>query len=144
MMTRTVKSGFSMIEILFAVALMSILAVGAMRFFGGQLEDSRRKTTKSTLQVVDGAIENYHLDTNRYPESLADLSRKPYDENIAKQWSGPYFKQAVKNPDYIPVDGWLHEIQYHLNDSSASRRYELYSFGKNGEAAQEDEWIHAE
>lgn len=144
MMTGTVRKGFSLMEIMIAVTIMAVLAVGAVRFFGGQLDKSKRTSTVTTLQVTDGAIEQYHLDTGKYPESLADLSRKPYDDNVARSWGGPYFKQAQKNPDYIPVDGWKSEVQYRLNDPGTSPRYEVYSFGPNGEDAPEDEWIYAQ
>ena len=143
MMTGTVKKGFSLIEILIAIAIMGVIAVGAVQYLGGKLEQSRRDTTATTLQVVDGAIDNYHLDIGKYPETLADLSRKPYNESAAKKWTDPYLKQAVKNPEYMPLDGWGEEIQYDLHESGSARPYELYSFGKNGQDAPEDEWIHA-
>ena len=144
MMTQTVKKGFSFVEMISVIALMAILGMGAMKYFGGELESSRVKTTKTTLQTVDSIIDNYHLAIGRYPETLADLSRKPYDESVAKKWTGPYFPQARKNPDYIPFDGWKTEIQYHLNEKGSTQPYDLYSFGTNGEDAPEDEWIHAE
>lgn len=143
MATYTVKKGFSLIEIMVAVAIMGLLAMVATQFVGGQLKKSKVSATEATLQATDGAIEMYHLDTNKYPETLSDLSRKPYDENSAQKWSGPYFKQALKNADYFPTDGWGVEIQYNQNDSGASTPYELYSFGPNGEDAPEEEWIHA-
>jgi len=144
MMTQTVKKGFSFVELIAVITLMAILGMGAMKYLGGQIEDSKIKTTKNTLQTVDSIIDNYHLDIGRYPETLADLSRKPYDESAAKKWTQAYFKQALKNPDYMPVDGWGREIQYHLNEKGAPSHYDLYSFGTNGEDAPEDEWIHAE
>jgi general secretion pathway protein G len=144
MMTGTVKKGFSLIEILIAVTIMGILAVGAISFLGGQVEKAKKTSTVSTLQVVDGAIDTYYLDIGRYPESLADLSRKPYDEVAAKNWTQPYFKQAQKDPDYMPVDGWKREIQYRLNEPGTSPRYEIYSFGPNGEDSPDDEWIYAQ
>lgn len=80
------------------------------------------------------AIETYRLDTGAYPEKLADLVNKPSDEETAKKWNGPYFKDAksLKDP-------WGQEILFKMPGKHKPETYDLWSAGPDGQSGTSDD-----
>ena len=130
------RSGFSLIEIMIAIAIMVILAAVAMPAFLNYLEQGRESTTKSNLAVINGAIKSYYLQIGKYPTKLNDLVEKPKDEEAASKWRHPFIENE------IPVDGWGNKFQYKMTPEGAAHPYELYSFGSKGKSAPKNEWIN--
>lgn len=128
------RSGFSLIEIMIAIAIMAILAAVAVPTFLNYLETSRESSTKSNLAVINGAIKSYYLQISKYPGKLNDLVEKPKDEEAAAKWRNPFIENE------IPLDGWGNKFQYKVTPEGA-HAYELYSFGSKGKSAPKNEWI---
>ena len=66
----------------------------APRYFG-QIGKSEAKVAKAQLDSLEKALDQYRLDTGRYPSTeigLTALVTKPSSET---KWSGPYLKKAV-------------------------------------------------
>lgn len=131
------KPGFSLIEIMIAVAIMAILAAVLVPQFTSYIRESRESATKSTLAAVKQAITLYHAKINQYPSTLRDLIRKPSDPRAAAKWQSSFLET-----DDVPRDGWDNEIQYRLTKGGA-KPYELYSYGPNGTEAPASEWLKA-
>lgn len=133
MTTTRTQSGFSLIEILVAIAIIGIMigaAVGAFQYLG----KASRTATDSNLQSVKLALQQFNADTGVYPTTLNDLMVKPSDPKVAKRWRGPYLEKEVE-------DGWKHPFVYQLNPKGAAHPYELYSWGSNGEGSAQEEQI---
>lgn len=128
------RSGFSLIEIMIAVAIMVILAAVAVPTFLNYLESAKESSTKSSLTVINGAIKTYYLQIGKYPGKLNDLVEKPKDEEAAAKWRGAFIENE------IPLDGWGNKFQYKATPDGA-HAYELYSFGSKGKSAPKNEWI---
>lgn len=139
--TPSLRKGLSLMEVMVVLAIMAVFALAIGPAMMGHLKKAKIKTTEANLQVVRQAITAYHTDVGQYPESLSDLMRKPLEENLAKKWYGPYLDS--KDPEYIPVDGWSHDLVYHKSDPGSAQPYELYSYGPEGEDGPEDERIYA-
>ncbi len=72
------RRGFTLIELLVVLAIIAtLLAIAAPRYFGS-LDRARDSALRETLFVMRDAIDKYHGDTGRYPESLDDLVVKRY------------------------------------------------------------------
>lgn len=133
MHVRTAREGFTLIEILIAIAIVGILGALIAPNFLGYLEKSRVKATKLSLVGVQKAIDDFNMETNRYPEKIRDLIKKPATD--IKGWDGPYLKK-----DEAPVDVWGEPFQYKLTPGG-KRKYELYSFGPKGRGSPKEEQI---
>jgi general secretion pathway protein G len=131
---RSARSGFSLIEIMIAVAIMAILAAVAVPTFLNYLEQSKESSTKSNLAVINGGIKSYYLQIGQYPSKLNDLVEKPKDEDAAAKWRIPFIENE------IPLDGWGNKFQYKVTPEGA-HGYELYSFGSKGKNAAKNERI---
>jgi len=133
---RSARSGFSLIEIMIAVAIMAILAAVAVPAFLNYLEQSKESSTKSNLAVIKGGIQSYYLQIGKYPGKLNDLVERPKDEEAASKWRTPFIENE------IPLDGWGNKFQYKVTPEGAQHAYELYSFGSKGKSAPKNEWIN--
>ncbi len=127
------QQGFTLVEILIAIAIVAIMAVVTVPSYLGRLERGRADATRQSLRVVKSAVEQFYGDVGQFPERLDDLVKKPTNEKLAKKWVSPYIEKK-------PRDGWGNQFQYKPTPGQ-EQQYELYSFGKNGKGAPRSEWI---
>ena len=100
--------GFTLLELLVVVAIIGLL-VGyvAPRYFG-QIGRSEINAAKAQIDALEKALDQYRLDTGRYPSTelgLNALVQRPANE---PKWNGPYLKKAVplgisKLTDFVPI-----------------------------------------
>ena len=94
------------------------------RYFG-QIGKSEIKVARAQLDALEKALDQYRLDTGRYPmmeTGLASLLERPPDES---KWSGPYLRKSV------PLDPWGRPYVYKLPGEHGE--YDLFSYGKDGQ-----------
>src|SRR5262245_28363573 len=118
-------SGFTLLELLVVVAILGML-VGyvAPRYFG-QLGKSEVTTARAQIEALGSALDQYRLDTGRYPATepgLAALLERPQNET---KWNGPYLKKNV------PLDPWGKPYLY--KSPGERGEYDLLSYGKDGQ-----------
>ncbi|MCG8465639.1 MAG: type II secretion system major pseudopilin GspG [Xanthomonadales bacterium] len=112
------QQGFSLIEILLVLVLLTVIAGLVVPNIIGNRERANQNATKAQIQRLSMAIDNYYLDNGTPPERLEDLVKKPAD---AANWVGPYAKaQTLKDP-------WQGDIQYQYPGEHGE--YDLYSYG---------------
>src|SRR3989338_7674869 len=77
------RRGFTYLELLVSIAIISILAAASLYFFIGAQADSRDARRKSDLAQLQLALEAYKADYNTYPaSSLTALTFYNYIEKI--------------------------------------------------------------
>jgi len=135
-MTQSIKTGFSLLELMIYIAIVAILLAVAVPNFFSYIEKARKSTTESNLHMLEEAIIMYHVHIGQYPQRLSDLIKRPSDDRVAKKWEGPYLKAKE-----IPLDGWSNKFEYKLTPQNPDHKYELYSYGPNGKGSQSSEWI---
>lgn len=70
--------GFTLVELLVVLAILAtLLALAAPRYFQ-HVERSKEAVLRENLATLRDAIDQYHADTGRWPESLAALVDKRY------------------------------------------------------------------
>ena len=116
--------GFTLLELLVVMVIIGLLAsLVAPRYFG-QVGKSQVKVAKAQIDALEKALEQYRLDTGRFPsqqEGLQSLTAAPAGEPA---WDGPYLKKAV------PLDPWGQPFVY-LEPGEHSE-IDLLSYGKDG------------
>ena len=118
-------SGFTLLELLVVVVIIGLLAgFVAPRYFG-QVGKSEVNVAKAQLDALEKALDQYRLDTGRYPS--ADVGLKALVERPASEpkWNGPYLRKA------IPLDPWGKPYLYRIPGEKAE--FDLLSFGKDGQ-----------
>ncbi|WP_297575157.1 type II secretion system major pseudopilin GspG [uncultured Deefgea sp.] len=118
-------NGFTLLELLVVLLIIALLAgyVGPKLF--GEVGKAKTKTAASQMKSIAGALDQYRLDTGRYPSTelgLNSLTKKPADES---KWSGPYLMKDAPN------DPWDKPYIYTIPGENG-HDYELKSYGLDG------------
>ena len=125
------KNGFTLLELLVVMVIIGLLAgYVAPRYFS-QVGKSEVKAARAQMDALDKALEQYRLDTGRFPtteQGLAALNTKPGDE---PKWQGPYLKKAV------PLDPWGNAYVYRQPGTHGD--FDLMSYGKDSQPGGQDE-----
>lgn len=107
-------SGFTLIELLIVVAIITILAAIAVpNFLEAQIR-SKVARVKADMRTVATALESYHVDNNRYPETfvMARWERFrplttpiPYITHVPRDLFHPEVEEGEVGVDWGPRDG---------------------------------------
>jgi general secretion pathway protein G len=116
--------GFTLLELLVVIAIIGLL-VGyvAPRYFS-QVGKSEVQVARAQIDALEKALDQYRLDTRRYPtaeQGLAALITRPANE---ANWSGPYLKRAVPN------DPWGQPYVYRTPGRNGE--FDILSYGRDG------------
>jgi prepilin-type N-terminal cleavage/methylation domain-containing protein len=100
--------GFTLLEIIIVVAILSILAGVAVPVVQKTIATAARKATREELNVLSNAALEYCRDTNSCPLTIIDLERNPLRADSVG-WAGPYVAGAIaasSTKTGYEVDGW--------------------------------------
>ena len=117
------QSGFTLIEIIVVVVIISMLAALVAPKFLGRVDDARVAAAKSDVQSISAALALYRLDNFNYPSTSQGLQALVANPGNAKNWKG-YL-------DKVPNDPWGNEYQY-LSPGQKASDYDLWSNGSDG------------
>lgn len=119
--------GFTLIELLVVMAIVALLAsIAAPRYFHS-LEKSKETALRTSLATMRDAIEQFHADKSRYPESLDELATAHYLRQIPEEpISGSHTHWATLPP---PPDSQEKGAVYDVRSSTPGRASDgrLYS-----------------
>ena len=74
----TIARGFTLIELMVVMAIIAtLISIAAPRYFN-HVDRAREASLKQSLSVMRDAIDKFHGDSGRYPESLDELVTKRY------------------------------------------------------------------
>ncbi|WP_420434334.1 type II secretion system major pseudopilin GspG [Hyphobacterium sp.] len=121
------RAGYSLIEVLIAVAIIALLVALVAPRLLGQLDSSQITAARTQIRMIETALDSYRLDVGRYPsedEGIAALAAPPPD--LVDRWNGPYLDGG------LPTDPWGEPFRYEPAES-LSRRGIVYSYGNDGE-----------
>lgn len=72
------RRGFTLIELLVVMAVIAVLLTLVTPRYFDHLQRSRETALRQTLATTRDAIDKFHADRGRYPESLQELVDKSY------------------------------------------------------------------
>jgi general secretion pathway protein G len=117
--------GFTLVELMLALLMFSILAAVSYSYYGAALEQNKNDAALTDLARIKLAIDNYESINGEPPDSLADIGM----DALADPWGNPY---VFVNFDVVHGNG--HKRKDH-NLVPINTRYDLYSTGADGRSA---------
>ncbi len=130
---RNDRAGFTMVELMAVLIILGLLAAVVVRNFVGQTDKARVTTTKTNLRLLHNAINQFKMDTGRFPteeEGLLVLV-EPL-EDAPNYQPGGYLETTD-----LPKDGWGNDFIYEQYPESG-KPFVIKSLGADGEEGGED------
>ena len=95
---RTLRRGFTLLEVLVVVAIIVILAGVGTMYVLPRLEEAKVRRAKIDCEALSQAVETYKLNNGQYPQTLAELTQSQPDggaaliapDKIRDPWGKPY------------------------------------------------------
>jgi general secretion pathway protein G len=120
------RAGYSLMEVLIAVAIIAVLATLVGPRLLGQLDRSKVTAAQTQIRMIETSLDTMRLDIGRYPtqeEGLALLQTPT--ESVSAMWAGPYLDGG------LPDDPWGRPYQYRVG--GGSDRGQVFSYGADGQ-----------
>ena len=128
------NSGFTLMELLVVIVILTVLGAFVAPKFFDQPEKARVTQANTQIKAIGDALDMYKLDNFKYPttqQGLKALVEKPTSKPTPKNWKdGGYMKS-------MPVDPWGNDYIY--LSPGIKNDYDLISYGADGKKGGEDE-----
>ena len=126
------RTGFTMIELMAVLIILGLLFALVAPRVADQIDRARVTTTKTNLKSLHQKINEFKMDTARYPteeEGLNALIEQPSD--VMNYPIGGYLETTE-----VPTDAWSNEFYYQLYPESG-KPFVIISYGADGEEGGE-------
>jgi general secretion pathway protein G len=133
---RYVRYGFTMVELMAMLIIIGLLATLVVTKVATKIDQARVTTTKANLKILHSAVNQFKMDTGRFPtedEGLNALIEQPTDVQI---WEPGGYLETTE----LPFDGWGHDFKYEALPESG-KQFAIRSFGPDGEEGTEDDLL---
>jgi general secretion pathway protein G len=136
MKNRKKTGGFTMVELMAVLVIISLLATMVTTQVVKQIRKAKVETTKANLKTLHTAVNHFFMDIGRIPtqeEGLEVLINPP--AGIEGYDPSGYIEQTK-----IPKDGWKHDFLYEVAPESG-KTFDIRSAGPDGELYTEDDLV---
>jgi general secretion pathway protein G len=132
---RNNQGGFTLIELMVVIVILSVLAVWVAPKIMGRPEQAKQVKTQVDIQSIETALKLYKLDNGVYPtteQGLEALIQKPDTGRQPKNWrAGGYLEKGK-----VPKDAWGNQFVYLSPGMNGD--YDIISYGADGEPGGEE------
>jgi len=126
------RFGFTMVELMAMLIIIGLLATLVVTKVASKIDQARVTTTKANLKVLHSAVNQFKMDTGRFPnedEGLSVLIVPPDDVTN-------YPSDGYLDTTDLPKDGWARDFVYILYPESG-KSFVIKSYGADGEEGGE-------
>ncbi|MGQ0813163.1 MAG: type II secretion system major pseudopilin GspG [Gemmatimonadota bacterium] len=124
------RDGFTLIEVLVVIAVISVLAALVAPNVFGHLGTAKDAAARSQIEMLSAALDAYRLDNARYPtteQGFDALVNAPTRGARPINWRGPYLRKGV------PLDPWRNPYVYRTPAEQSRGGFDLLSYGEDGQ-----------
>ena len=107
---KRIKYGFTMVELMAMLIIIGLLATLVVTKVASKIDQARETTTKANLKALAAAVNQFRMDTSRFPtedEGLLALIEQPSD---VETWEPGGYLETTE----IPKDGWGNDFIFEL------------------------------
>ena len=126
------KYGFTLIELMLVVIIISALAAMVLPRLAGRSEQARIAAARADIRAnIATALKLYELDNGKFPTTSEGLKALLTRQSSAINWNGPYLEKE-------PIDPWGRQYEYKSPGNNRPQDYDLYSLGLDGQESSDD------
>ncbi|MDA8441199.1 MAG: type II secretion system protein GspG [Peptococcaceae bacterium] len=92
-----VSRGYSLLEVLAVLVIIAIAMAIAVPNYRAQMTHFNMQADQANIELIEGAVQQYRLDTGGVPCDLTYLLREPIGG--IQGWDGPYLVRLPVSPD---------------------------------------------
>ena len=133
---RHIRYGFTMVELMAVLIIIGLLATLVVTKVATKIDQARVTTTKANLKSLHSAVNQFKMDTGRFPSEdmgLIELIEPPTD--VINYEPGWYLETTE-----LPKDGWGNDFIYELYPESG-KPFAIRSCGPDGEEGTDDDLL---
>ncbi|MBN2180441.1 MAG: type II secretion system major pseudopilin GspG [Sedimentisphaerales bacterium] len=130
------RYGFTMVELMAILVIIGLLMTVVATKVASKVEQARETTTKANLKILHAAVNQFMMDTARYPyedEGLTALIQQPSD---VTNWEPGGYLETTE----IPKDGWQNDFVYEVYADN-DLPFVIRSYGKDREPDTDDDLL---
>ena len=134
---RSAEAGFTLLEILLVVIIISMLVGVAVVNLAPKVAESKKTAAQDQIHNYSAALDLYYLDNGILPtteQGLQALITAPTSTPVPGNWKGPYLSPAV-----LRKDPWNHDYIYQNPGTHNTTSYDLSSPGPDGIPGNDDD-----
>jgi len=123
-----VRAGFTMVELMAVLIILGLLFAMVVGNYVQHTDKARVITTEASLKSLHTLVNQFKMDTGRYPteeEGLNALIEQPTD---VTSWPAGGYLETTE----IPKDGWDRDFIFELNPASG-KPFVVKSLGADGQ-----------
>jgi general secretion pathway protein G len=131
---KRIRYGFTMVELMAILIIIGLLATLVVTKVASKIDQAKLVTTKANLKMLHSAVNQFKMDTGRFPAEdvgLIELIQQPSD---VKVWEEGGYLETTE----LPKDGWGHDFIYELFPESG-KPFVIRSAGPDGQEGTEDD-----
>jgi general secretion pathway protein G len=124
---RNSQRGFTLIEIMVVVVILSVLGALVVPQIIDKVDVAKVKRAQSDIRAIQTALDLYRLDNFKYPtteQGLQALVKQPVDPTITNYNANGYLKSMPKDP-------WGN-VYIYASPGADGREYEITTYGRDG------------
>ena len=133
---KRIRRGFTMVELMAILIIIGLLATLVVTKVATKIDQAKLITTKANLKMLHSAVNQFKMDTGRFPAEdvgLIELIQQPGDVKIWEE--GGYLETTE-----LPKDGWGLDFIYELFPESG-KPFVIRSAGPDGQEGTEDDLL---
>ena len=131
--TKKKRSAFTMVELMAVLIILGLLAAVVVRNFVGTTDKARVTTTKANLRLLHSAVNQFKMDTGRFPDEEEGLTVLIVPPDDAESYPPGGYLETTE----LPPDGWGNEFIYERWPES-NKPFVVKSLGADGEEGGEE------
>jgi general secretion pathway protein G len=133
---KRIRHGFTMVELMAILIIIGLLATLVVTKVASKIDQAKLITTKANLKMLHSAVNQFKMDTGRFPAEdvgLVELIQQPSD---VKVWEEGGYLETTE----LPKDGWGLDFIYELFPESG-KPFAIRSAGPDGQEGTEDDLL---
>jgi general secretion pathway protein G len=124
--------GFTIVEVLVVILLISMLAVFIVPQYLNRVEGAKHKAAKAQIAKIELSLGAFLMDCGRYPEQSEGLQALlTCPSGLNDRWKGPYCKESQL------LDPWGRPFQYIKPGVKTPSSFDIISYGTDGQPGGE-------